>query len=130
MADVLEAIVAGARRSAADRAGRDRAAVERAAESAAPNGGAFVASLLRPGVRIIAECKRRSPSKGILRREYDPVAIASGYAAAGAAAISVLTEPSFFDGSLDHLGAVRGAVKVPLLRKDFIINEFQILEAR
>ena len=130
MADVLEAIVAAARRSAIDRAARESASVERAAAAAAPDGRAFAETLSRPGVRIIAECKRRSPSKGILRREYDPVAIARGYELAGAAAISVLTESTFFDGSLDHLRAVRGAVGVPLLRKDFIVNEFQIVEAR
>lgn len=79
---------------------------------------------------VIAECKRRSPSKGVLRVDYDPVAIASAYEAAGAAAISVLTEPSFFDGSLDHLRAVRAAVDAPLLRKDFTIDRYQLVEAR
>jgi indole-3-glycerol phosphate synthase len=80
-------------------------------------------------INVIAECKRRSPSRGVLRERYDPVAIAASYAAAGAAAVSVLTEPSFFDGSLDHLTAVRGAVEVPLLRKDFVVSEYQLLEA-
>ena len=79
---------------------------------------------------MIAECKRRSPSRGILRRDYDPAAIAAGYARAGAAAISVLTEPSFFDGHIDHLRAVRAAIDLPILRKDFICTEFQIAEAR
>ena len=79
---------------------------------------------------MIAECKRRSPSRGVLRTAYDPVAIAAGYERAGAAAISVLTEPGFFDGSLEHLAAVRAAVTIPLLRKDFIIDEYQLLEAR
>lgn len=60
----------------------------------------------------------------------DPVAIAKGYEAAGAAAISCLTEPTFFDGSLDHLAAVHAAVGIPVLRKDFIVSEYQILEAR
>ena len=78
---------------------------------------------------MIAECKRRSPSRGVLRTDYDPVAIATGYAAAGAAAISVLTEPAFFDGSLDHLRAIRAAVDVPVLRKDFVVSEYQLLEA-
>jgi indole-3-glycerol phosphate synthase len=81
-------------------------------------------------VNVIAECKRRSPSKGVLRASYDPVAIARSYAAAGAAAISVLTEPTFFDGSLAHLEAVRAAVRVPLLRKDFVVSEYQLFEAR
>ncbi len=82
-----------------------------------------------PAPRIIAECKRRSPSKGILRKDYDPAAHAAAYARAGAAAISVLTEPTFFDGSLEHLEQVRAAVDVPLLRKDFIVTEYQLLEA-
>jgi indole-3-glycerol phosphate synthase len=80
--------------------------------------------------RIIAECKRRSPSRGVLRPDYDPVAIAQGYEKAGAAAISVLTEPTFFDGALEHLEAVRGAVGIPVLRKDFVVSEYQLLEAR
>jgi indole-3-glycerol phosphate synthase len=66
----------------------------------------------------------------VLRADYDPAAIARGYAAAGAAAISVLTEPTFFDGSLDHFTSVRAAVDRPLLRKDFIVSEYQLLEAR
>jgi indole-3-glycerol phosphate synthase len=66
----------------------------------------------------------------VLRANYDPVAIARGYEGAGAAAISVLTEPTFFDGALEHLHAVRTTVTLPLLRKDFIISEYQLLEAR
>jgi indole-3-glycerol phosphate synthase len=79
---------------------------------------------------VIAECKRRSPSKGILREPYDPVAIARGYAAAGAAAISVLTNERFFGGTLDELTAVRAAVSVPVLRKDFVVDPYQLEEAR
>jgi indole-3-glycerol phosphate synthase len=79
---------------------------------------------------VIAECKRRSPSKGVLREPYDPVAIARGYAAAGAAAISVLTNERFFGGSLDDLRAVRAAVPVPVLRKDFVVDAYQLDEAR
>ncbi len=130
MSSVLDAIVGAARRSAHDRAAAGRAEVDRQAASATPDGPGFGSALKRSGVRVIAECKRRSPSRGILRRAYDPAAIASGYEAAGAAAISVLTEPSFFDGSLEHLRAVRSAVRLPLLRKDFIVTEFQIAEAR
>ena len=129
-ASVLDAIVAGARRSALDRAEALRTTVERQAAAARPDAAAFTAALSMPGVRVIAECKRRSPSRGVLRRDYDPAAIALGYESAGAAAISVLTEPSFFDGTLDHLRAVRAAVRVPVLRKDFIVTEFQIAEAR
>ncbi len=93
----------------------------------APRGTAFHDALSRTGsINVIAECKRRSPSRGVLRAAYDPVAIATGYAAAGAAAISVLTEPRFFDGSLAHLSRVRAAVSIPLLRKDFIVDEYQL----
>jgi len=79
---------------------------------------------------IIAECKRRSPSKGVLREPYDPVAIARGYADAGAAAISVLTDERFFGGSLADLRAVRAAVPIPVLRKDFVIDAYQLEQAR
>ena len=81
------------------------------------------------GPRIIAECKRRSPSRGILRHDYLPAAHARAYAEAGAVAISVLTEPTFFDGSLEHLRQVRAAVDIPVLRKDFIVSAYQLLEA-
>jgi len=95
-----------------------------------PQGAAFEGALRSSAVpRVIAECKRRSPSRGILRPDYDPAAHAHGYAAAGAAAISVLTEPTFFDGALEHLERVRAAVSVPLLRKDFVISRYQLLEA-
>jgi indole-3-glycerol phosphate synthase len=89
----------------------------------------FVAALRRDTVNVIAEVKRRSPSKGVIRADFDPVTIARNYAANGAAAISVLTEEDFFDGSLDHLRAVRAGVDVPLLRKDFVFDEYQIYEA-
>ena len=92
---------------------------------------AFRAALAdRDRINVIAECKRRSPSRGVLRHDYDPVAIARGYEQAGAAALSVLTEPTFFDGSLEHLAHVRHAVDLPLLRKDFIVDDYQLLEAR
>jgi indole-3-glycerol phosphate synthase len=81
-------------------------------------------------VNVIAECKRRSPSRGVLATHYDPAAIAKKYEAGGAAAISVLTEPTFFDGALDHLTAVREAVDLPVLRKDFVVDDYQLLEAR
>jgi indole-3-glycerol phosphate synthase len=131
-ADLLATIVSAARRIVQVRAEREPlAALSRRAEARTPRPGVFRAALGRTDrVNVIAECKRRSPSRGVLRAEYDPVSLARGYAAAGAAAISVLTEPTFFDGALDHLTAVRHAVDTPLLRKDFIVSEYQLLEAR
>jgi indole-3-glycerol phosphate synthase len=127
---VLEAVVAAARRSARERERQvDRAALEAALAERPRTRQSFRASLAEPDIRIIAECKRRSPSKGVLRADYDPVAIARGYAGAGAAAISVLTESTFFDGALDHLRHVGAAVDVPVLRKDFIVTPYQIAEA-
>ena len=130
--DLLEAILAATRvRVAAAEARCPRARLEREALARPAGGEAFVQALSRRDrVNVIAECKRRSPSRGVLRSAYDPVAIARGYARAGAAAISVLTEPGFFDGDLDHLRAVRAAVSIPLLRKDFIVDDYQLLEAR
>ena len=131
-ADLLATIVAGTRRIVEVREETEsRAQLEARAHAVPLTKGRFEAALSTgDGVRIIAECKRRSPSKGVLRANYDPVAIAEGYADAGAAAVSVLTEPTFFDGSLAHLSAVRGAVTVPLLRKDFVVSEYQLYEAR
>lgn len=80
-------------------------------------------------INIIAEMKRRSPSKGIIRERFEPAAIASNYERAGAAAVSVLTEEDFFEGSLDHLAAARRATSLPLLRKDFIFDPYQVYEA-
>ena len=131
MGDLLEAVVAAARKAADERERQAHVtgALDRALETRPANGAAFTAALRAPGVRVIAECKRRSPSRGVLRVSYDPAAIARQYEHAGAAAISVLTEPTFFDGALDHLRAVRTAVTIPLLRKDFIVTDFQIHEA-
>jgi indole-3-glycerol phosphate synthase len=83
-----------------------------------------------PGASVIAEVKRRSPSKGDLADIPDPALLAKAYAAGGAAAISVLTEQRRFGGSLDDLRAVRAAVETPLLRKDFMVSSYQLLEAR
>jgi indole-3-glycerol phosphate synthase len=129
-ASLLETIVAAARRSVEVRSAAHPAAALRREFAGRPAGDAFEAALRSsPAPRVIAECKRRSPSRGILRRQYDPVLHAASYARAGAAAISILTEPTFFDGSLDHLRDVRRAVDVPVLRKDFIVTEYQIAEA-
>ena len=131
-ADLLETIVAATRRIVEVReAAQPLAALaERVAAVASRPGRFFGALSVADEINVIAECKRRSPSKGVLRTAYDPVAIATAYADAGAAAISVLTEPTFFDGALEHLAAVRAAVDVPLLRKDFIVSEYQLLEAK
>jgi indole-3-glycerol phosphate synthase len=117
--DLLEAIVAATRsRVDAAMAREPRASLERRAMSRTPDAAAFADRLARSGsINVIAECKRRSPSRGVLRAAYDPVSIATGYERAGAAAISVLTEPGFFDGSLEHLVAVRAAVQIPLLAR-------------
>ena len=80
-------------------------------------------------VRIIAEVKKASPSKGVIREDFDPLAIAQIYSKNGANAISVLTEPHFFQGDLEYLTGIRRYVDTPLLRKDFIVDEYQLLEA-
>jgi indole-3-glycerol phosphate synthase len=80
-------------------------------------------------IRIIAEVKKASPSKGVIREDFDPLAIAQIYSQNGANAISVLTEPHFFQGDLEYLTGIRRYVDTPLLRKDFIIDEYQLLEA-
>lgn len=89
----------------------------------------FIAALQRDAINIIAEIKRRSPSKGIIRENFDAESIAANYTDYGAACISVLTEEDFFDGSLEYLCAVRVVTGLPLLRKDFIFDEYQIYEA-
>jgi indole-3-glycerol phosphate synthase len=131
MSSILERIVASKR--------QELAAIQTAVPSRdlerqvgdAPPVRDFWAGLDRPGeVRIIAEVKKASPSAGVLRQDFDPVAIARIYEQHGAACISVLTDGPFFQGSLAHLSAVRAAVSVPLLRKDFLIDPYQVLEAR
>jgi indole-3-glycerol phosphate synthase len=130
--DLLRTIVAATRKTMDVRREREPIALlERRAAVASPGGPAFEAALGRTDrINVIAECKRRSPSRGVLAEQYDPVAIATQYVRGGAAAISVLTEPTFFDGSLEHLAAVRRAVAIPLLRKDFVVDEYQLFEAR
>jgi indole-3-glycerol phosphate synthase len=96
----------------------------------APRPRDFRAAITRRGVAVIAECKARSPSGGVLQSPYDPVSLARRYVAAGAAALSVLTEPEFFGGAPEHLRAIREAVSVPLLCKDFIVDDSQVLGAR
>jgi len=131
-ADLLATIVAAMRRIVEIRqASEPLAALAERARSVPLERGRFEAALRgTDGVNVIAECKRRSPSRGVLRAQYDPASIARGYVDAGAVAISVLTEPTFFDGCLDQLASVRAAVGVPILRKDFILSEYQLHEAK
>lgn len=90
----------------------------------------FVAALHKNTVALISEVKKASPSKGVLIENFDPVAIGRTYAENGAAAISVLTDQQFFQGHLDYMQAVRAAVSIPVLRKDFVIDPYQVYEAR
>lgn len=132
-ADLLETIVAATRRIVEVREAARPARMLAGEQVRTPQGDAFEEAVrggaTGKGPRIIAECKRRSPSRGILRQDYLPAAHARAYAEAGAVAISVLTEPTFFDGSLEHLRQVRAAVEIPVLRKDFIVSAYQLLEA-
>ena len=128
---VLDKIVAAKRREIA--ACRERtpvAELERRLGDAPPVRD-FFAALVQPGpIRLLAEVKKASPSAGVIRADFDPVAIATIYERHGAAALSVLTDEAFFQGRLEYLTAVRASVARPVLRKDFILDEYQLLEAR
>jgi len=103
----------------------------RASAIAAPAPRDFFGALAAAGpIKLIAEVKKASPSKGVLRADFDPVAIAQTYEAHGAACLSVLCDEQFFQGSLDHLRAVREAVTLPVMRKDFVLDAWQVYEAR
>jgi len=127
---VLDDIVADVREDLEDRRSQCSEADLRALIEAMPPPLDPVPAFRSPGLAVIAEVKRRSPSKGDLAEIPDPAALASAYAAGGADAISVLTEQRRFGGSLDDLRAVRSAVPTPLLRKDFVVTGYQLLEAR
>jgi indole-3-glycerol phosphate synthase len=129
---ILDRIVAAKREElAAAKAGTPLNEVRRAAE-AAPEVRSFAAAVAGTGVSLIAEVKKASPSRGLLRADFDPLRLAMTYRDAGAAAISVLTDNEHFQGSLGHLREVREACPAgpPLLRKDFIFDEYQLYEAR
>ena len=130
--DLLEAITAATMHEVILREQRcGMAKLEKKSIHTTPRGKEFRLSLTAgSGFNVIAECKRRSPSRGVLCADYRPELIARKYEHAGARAISVLTESSFFDGNLRHLERVRLAVGVPVLQKEFIVSRYQLLEAR
>jgi len=132
MPATLDSIVAATRQSLSQRRrGVDLRALEQAAESHLPRG--FRAQLQRiaeDGIAVIAELKKASPSKGLIRPDFRPSQLAPELAKAGAAALSVLTDEEFFQGSLQYLHEASSSASLPCLRKDFIVDEFQIVEAR
>jgi indole-3-glycerol phosphate synthase len=127
---VLDDIVSGVREDLAERERALPLDAVKALAAKAPAARDATASLSREGVAVIAEVKRSSPSAGNLASIGDPAALAKEYAAGGAAVISVLTERRRFNGSLEDLDAVRAAVEIPVLRKDFVVTPYQIWEAR
>ncbi len=123
--------IVDARRHAVSAAKKKRPVDTLLAEIApAGRGRPFSEALIAPGISLIAEMKRASPSRGPLRPDADVAEIVRHYQDAGASACSILTEPDFFGGSLDDLRAARAATRLPLLRKDFIVDEYQLVEAR
>lgn len=130
MPTILDKIVATKRQEiAAAKAAVPEVELRARAKDAPPRKDFFGALAAEGPIKLIAEVKKASPSKGVIRADFDPVAIARTYEASGAACISVLTDVQYFQGSLDYLSAIRAAVNIPLLRKDFILDSYQLLEA-
>ena len=129
-ATVLDEILANTKLEAAARQSAVPLAAVMHSAAAAPAPHNFLAALVPEHVALIAEIKHASPSRGVLIDPFDPVALAQTYAANGAAAISILTDERFFQGHLDHLRAVRQSVQLPILRKDFMVDAYQIYESR
>lgn len=130
MPTVLDEIISGVREDLAGREATLPLGELRKRAVAAPGALDAEGALRSPGLSLIAEVKRASPSKGALAPITDPAALAADYEAGGATAISVLTEKRRFNGSLDDLDAVRAAVRIPVLRKDFMVTDYQVWEAR
>ena len=135
MATILDDILAHKRQEVAaqkQRVDMDTLVANISASNDTPRGfmKALQARVAIGGTAVIAEVKKTSPSMGVIRASFDPVAIAESYAAAGATCLSVLTDEKYFQGSGHYLRLVRAAVGLPLLRKDFIVDEYQIVEAR
>lgn len=132
MTAILERIVAATRARVAEaKRGADLRELERRAEEHVPRGfRRALASKSKDGIAVIAELKKASPSKGLIRAEFRPAELAAELEAAGAAALSVLTDEEFFQGSLRNLREASAVVSIPCLRKDFIVDEFQLVEAR
>ena len=135
MATILDDILAHKRQEVAaqkQRVDMDTLVANISASNDTPRGfmKALQARVAIGGTAVIAEVKKASPSMGVIRASFDPVAIAESYAAAGATCLSVLTDEKYFQGSGHYLRLVRAAVGLPLLRKDFIVDEYQIVEAR
>jgi indole-3-glycerol phosphate synthase len=128
----LDQIVAATRgRVLEAKRGADLRELERRAQQHVPRGfRRALESKSRGGIAIITELKKASPSKGLIRADFHPAELARELEAAGAAALSVLTDEEFFQGSLENLRVASGAVRIPCVRKDFIVDEFQLLEAR
>ncbi len=128
MATILDDLVAGAVSETARR--RRNITLSDLEDHFGPDPQSLRAALAVDGLSIIAEAKKASPSHGLIRAAFDPAAIALEYQEAGAAAVSVLTEPIQFQGSLNDLREARESCQLPLLRKDFIVDEYQLFEAR
>jgi indole-3-glycerol phosphate synthase len=128
---ILDEIIVNKKEELADTKRRfPLAEIKSRAADAGPARGFARALSVAGGIKLIAEVKKASPSKGVIREDFDPVAISRIYEESGASCLSVLTERAFFQGKLEYLGAIRKAAGLPLLRKDFIIDEYQIHEAR
>ncbi len=132
MADILRKIIATKRVEVAQAMQRESLEALRERALVSPKPRNFFSEVTRPRtqLRVIAEVKRASPSAGLIRPDFDPVAIARAYQASGAAAISCLTDEKFFQGSLSYIAPIKEAIALPVLRKDFIVDPYQLYEAR